>query len=150
MYRFCTALVLSLATWATQAAPPAAASPWTGGTFELAKEANRSGRIVVDSITATKARINLEAAACLSACGTPAQVKRGAAIVDGFIYLDGERARYRESAPDSDTAGTGHSFCVLNIVRPSASTLQVKQEGDCWWFGRDVNVSGTYKLVGQP
>ena len=144
MFRFCTAIVLSVVTLAALAAPPANA--WSDGTYELVKEANRNGRIVLDESTAGKARINLEFGACLSACGTSAQVKRGAAIVDGFIYIDGDRARYRESAPDSDTPGTGHSHCVLNVVRPSPNTLQVKQEGDCWWFGRDVNVSGTYKL----
>jgi hypothetical protein len=149
MFRFCSAIVLSMVTLAAHAAPPANTTPWPGGTFELVQEANRKGRIVLDDLTAAKARINLELSACLSACGTPAQVKRGAAIVDGFIYLDGDRARYREQAPDSDTAGTGHSHCVLNITR-QGTTLQVKQDGDCWWFGRDVNVSGTYRQAGKP
>lgn len=147
MYRFCMAAVLALASLTSHAAPPASSSSWLGGTFELDKEANRAGRFVVDEVTPGKARINLELGACLSACGTAAQVKRGAAIVDGFIYIDGERARYRENAPDSDTAGTGHGHCVLNFNRQSPTTLVVKQEGDCWWFGRDVNVSGTYRLA---
>jgi hypothetical protein len=65
---------------------------------------------------------------------------RNGVVENGEILMNGESAIYRSANPDDGALGT----CVLKFRR-SARNVHVVQSGKCWWFGEEVNASGTYR-----